>query len=153
VDAAADTKKEDKQFLEMIMQHFYVVLDFEATCERDVRPRGYRGDGSKQDRLLARDQEIIELPSVLVTETGEFLSPPAFGMPPSGPGEFQRYIQPSKGPLSAFCTELTKITQSDVDGGAPDFSTALYEYESWLRATGMLRGTDGASFTIVTCGD
>jgi len=134
-------------------RHYYVVLDFEATCQKDVRPRNPAFDGSKKDQDFAADQEVIELPSVLVTSDGELVSPPNFGGPAEGGGEFQRYVRPAIHPnLSDFCTELTKIRQEQVDA-APDFTTAMRGYEQWLRMNGMLQGGEGASFTIVTCGD
>lgn len=76
---------------------YYLVVDLEATCD----------DGG----AVPRDEsEIIEIGAVLVE--GETLRPV---------DEFQTFVRPVLHPtLTAFCTELTTITQADVDG-APTF--------------------------------
>ncbi|NXG05717.1 ERI2 exoribonuclease, partial [Sakesphorus luctuosus] len=86
---------------------FLVVLDFEATCWRD----GER-----------REHEIIEFPAVLLnTSTGEIES------------EFHTYVQPQEHPiLSEFCTELTGITQSQVDEGVP-LNICLSQFMKWIQ--------------------
>jgi inhibitor of KinA sporulation pathway (predicted exonuclease) len=54
------------------------------------------------------------------------------------PASFQRYVRPDQHPrLSAFCTELTSITQDMVDGGVP-LRVALADLEAWLREQGLL---------------
>ena len=71
---------------------YFVVLDFEATCE----------EGGK-----LRPQEIIEFPTLLVDVT-------------SGNVEsiFQHYVRPEINPiLTEYCTDLTGIEQSQVDNG------------------------------------
>lgn len=75
----------------------YLVVDLEATCDdRGAVPR--------------HESEIIEIGAVLVD--GETLRPLE---------EFQTFVRPVVHPkLTAFCTELTTITQADVDG-APTF--------------------------------
>ncbi|NXF03023.1 ERI2 exoribonuclease, partial [Smithornis capensis] len=86
---------------------FLVVLDFEATCWGDRERRG---------------PEIIEFPAVLLnTSTGEIES------------EFHKYVQPQEHPiLSAFCTELTGITQNQVDEGVP-LNICLSEFMKWIQ--------------------
>lgn len=97
---------------------YYVVIDLEATC---------CDDGS----IRRRDTEIIEIGAVLVDATT--LEPV---------DEFQRFVKPKIHPkLTAFCTELTKITQGHVDGGvslaeaieglAPWFSRGDALFCSW----------------------
>ncbi|NXY85456.1 ERI2 exoribonuclease, partial [Alcedo cyanopectus] len=85
---------------------FLVLLDFEATCWR---------------RAERRAPEIIEFPAVLLnTSTGEIES------------EFHAYVQPQEHPiLSEFCTELTGITQNQVDEGVP-LNICLSQFLKWI---------------------
>lgn len=85
----------------------YVVVDLEATCWENVRIPGRN--------------EIIEIGAVeLLTAKG----------PPSR--EFSRFVRPVAEPeLSEFCTELTSIRQSDVDG-AETFDRVFPEFVDWI---------------------
>jgi 3'-5' exoribonuclease 1 len=81
-----------------------LVVDFEATCSpcRVVVPR---------DAM-----EIIEIGAVLLDATGAA---------DADRGEFRVHVRPQLNPmLTPFCTELTGITQADVDA-APTFPDAL----------------------------
>eukprot|EP01114_Cavostelium_apophysatum_P016350 TRINITY_DN4628_c0_g1_i3.p1 TRINITY_DN4628_c0_g1~~TRINITY_DN4628_c0_g1_i3.p1 ORF type:complete len:104 (-),score=11.80 TRINITY_DN4628_c0_g1_i3:98-409(-) len=84
---------------------YFVVLDFEATCEN--------GGGLKPP-------EIIEFPSVLVKASSlEIVT------------EFQTFVKPTVNPiLTKFCTELTGITQDQVEGGMI-LPTTLVKYNEW----------------------
>ncbi|NXX76205.1 ERI2 exoribonuclease, partial [Urocolius indicus] len=86
---------------------YLIVVDFEATCWRDAGRRG---------------PEIIEFLAVLLnTSTGEIES------------EFHAYVQPQEHPiLSEFCTELTGITQDQVDGGVP-LNICLSQFLKWIQ--------------------
>uniref|UniRef100_A0A8C5U9G9 ERI1 exoribonuclease 2 n=1 Tax=Malurus cyaneus samueli TaxID=2593467 RepID=A0A8C5U9G9_9PASS len=86
---------------------FLIVLDFEATCWREPGRRG---------------PEIIEFPAVLLnTSTGVIES------------EFHMYVQPQEHPiLSEFCTELTGITQNQVDEGVP-LNICLSQFLKWIQ--------------------
>ncbi|XP_074961192.1 ERI1 exoribonuclease 2 [Phalacrocorax aristotelis] len=86
---------------------YLIVLDFEATCWRDAG---------------RRRPEIIEFPAVLLnTSTGEVES------------EFHTYVQPQEHPiLSQFCTELTGITQDQVDEGVP-LNICLSQFLKWIQ--------------------
>ncbi|NWV60490.1 ERI2 exoribonuclease, partial [Malurus elegans] len=86
---------------------FLIVLDFEATCWREPGRRG---------------AEIIEFPAVLLnTSTGVIES------------EFHMYVQPQEHPiLSEFCTELTGITQNQVDEGVP-LNICLSQFLKWIQ--------------------
>ena len=76
---------------------FFLVIDVEATC-------GDRGAVPKHE------MEVIEIGAVLVD--AETLEPA---------GEFQTFVRPVRHPtLTPFCTQLTTITQGDVDD-APHF--------------------------------
>ncbi len=76
---------------------YYLVVDLEATCD----------DGGAVPRA---ESEIIEIGAVLVeADTLRAVE------------EFQTFVRPILHPtLTAFCTELTTITQADVDS-APTF--------------------------------
>ncbi|NXV91195.1 ERI2 exoribonuclease, partial [Calonectris borealis] len=86
---------------------YLIVVDFEATCWRDAGRRG---------------PEIIEFPAVLLnTSTGDIES------------EFHTYVQPQEHPiLSEFCTELTGITQNQVDEGVP-LNICLSQFLKWIQ--------------------
>lgn len=87
----------------------FIVLDFEATCSNPGNsvqvPRG--------------EMEIIEIGALAVSPELEVL------------GEFPRFVRPVRNPvLSEFATELTTITQAEVDG-AEDFPTVAAELALW----------------------
>ncbi|KEG09998.1 phosphotransferase [Trypanosoma grayi] len=105
----------------------YVVLDFEATCERDRR---------------IPEPEVIEFPMVVVdARSGNTMA------------EFQRYVRPLVSPkLSAFCTELTGITQAVVNAAQP-FSTVLDSALEFLRSGGYGEAPPLRSYLFVTWGD
>lgn len=79
----------------------YLVIDLEATCA---------DDGSIPDN----EREIIEIGAVLVETAGL-----------TTVEEYQSFVRPVQHPvLSPFCTELTTITQAEVDA-APLFPEVL----------------------------
>ncbi|KAM7394581.1 hypothetical protein PAMP_021372 [Pampus punctatissimus] len=86
---------------------YLIVIDFESTCWREKNNYS---------------QEIIEFPAVLLnTSTGEVES------------EFHTYVQPQEHPvLSQFCTELTGITQMQVEAGIP-LQICLPRFSRWLQ--------------------
>ncbi|XP_044046839.1 ERI1 exoribonuclease 2 [Siniperca chuatsi] len=86
---------------------YLIVIDFESTCWREKNNYS---------------QEIIEFPAVLLnTSTGEVES------------EFHTYVQPQEHPiLSEFCTELTGITQMQVEAGIP-LQICLSRFSRWLK--------------------
>ncbi|XP_041641617.1 ERI1 exoribonuclease 2 [Cheilinus undulatus] len=86
---------------------YLIVIDFESTCWKEKNNYG---------------QEIIEFPAVLLnTSTGEVES------------EFHTYVQPQEHPiLSDFCTELTGITQMQVEAGVP-LQICLSRFSRWLQ--------------------
>ena len=86
----------------------YLVIDLEATCS---------DDGS----VPRTEMEIIEIGAVLVTD-GDFRRV----------DEFQTLVRPVRHPsLTAFCTELTSITQADI-ATAPTFADAIAAFKGWL---------------------
>uniref|UniRef100_A0A3B5A6B1 ERI1 exoribonuclease 2 n=1 Tax=Stegastes partitus TaxID=144197 RepID=A0A3B5A6B1_9TELE len=86
---------------------YLIVIDFESTCWREKNNYS---------------QEIIEFPAVLLnTSTGAVES------------EFHTYVQPQEHPiLSEFCTELTGITQTQVEAGIP-LQICLSRFSRWLQ--------------------
>ncbi len=104
-------------------RRYAIVLDFEATCL----------EGGAPD-----PQEIIEFPSVLVDLAESRVV-----------DEFESFVRPAAHPaLSPFCTELTSITQGQVDV-APVFPEVFVAHARWLTRHGLT--PDNAVF--VTCGD
>ncbi len=92
-----------------ISEPYYLIIDFEATCA---------DDGS----LPAAEMEIIEIGAVMQNAQTLELD-----------GEFQTFIKPVRHPrLTPFCTQLTTITQSQVDN-APDFPEAFSEFHAWVQ--------------------
>ncbi|XP_062999546.1 ERI1 exoribonuclease 2 [Elgaria multicarinata webbii] len=87
---------------------YLIIIDFESTCWKDGRK--------------CYSQEIIEFPAVLLnTSNGEIES------------EFHMYVQPQEHPiLSEFCTELTGITQNQVDEGVP-LHICLSQFSKWIQ--------------------
>lgn len=83
----------------------YVVFDLEATCWKNDR---------------TRQNEIIEIGAVLVNEDQQIVD------------TFEQFVRPIVHPqLSDFCTELTSITQAQVDG-APAFEEAVANFQEWF---------------------
>tara|TARA_R110002167_G_scaffold45324_3_gene136228 strand:- start:24597 stop:25079 length:483 start_codon:yes stop_codon:yes gene_type:complete len=57
--------------------------------------------------------------------------------------EFSQYVQPTKNPtLSAFCTQLTTITQKNIDG-APRFEDAMAMLDGWVAGRECIWGSWG----------
>lgn len=97
---------------------YYLVVDLEATCDdRGSIPR--------------EESEIIEIGAVLVD-----------GATLRSVGEFQTFVRPVAHPiLTPFCTELTTITQAEVDA-APVFPAAAARLAAF--GAGTLWGSWGA---------
>lgn len=92
----------------------YLVIDLEATCcDDDAFPRD--------------EMEIIEIGAVLVDAAT--LTPTA---------EFQTFVKPLRHrTLTPFCSELTTITQADVDR-APRFPQAILKLGEFIRGKDAL---------------
>lgn len=91
---------------------YYLVLDFEATCNT-VNAPDY-------------PHEIIEFPAVLVSSISKTVV-----------DTFQSYVRPEINPtLSNFCVELTGITQATVDA-ADTFPVVLKKFEEWMSQHGL----------------
>jgi inhibitor of KinA sporulation pathway (predicted exonuclease) len=105
---------------------YICVLDFEATCDDEPK----------------YGHEIIEFPSVLYRwdqETNEF----------KYISEFQEYCKPKKKPiLTKFCTNLTGITQDQVDTG-DDVINVMVRHYDWIKDKTNYIDDE---FYFVTCG-
>lgn len=83
-----------------------LIVDFEATC-------------SKTNEFPRDQMEIIEFPGIVVNDRFEVVA------------EFESFIRPVRNPqLTAFCMELTTISQADVDTAPtfPEAAAAMAEF-------------------------
>ena len=102
-----------------------VIFDFEAIC-------------SNEGNHIYEVQEIIEFPAVIIDVKQRRIK-----------AAFQTYVKPEKYPtLSDFCTELTGITQDQVDSGV-SISEAIFYFHEFLRQNNVLR----SEFVLMCCGD
>ena len=102
---------------------YYLALDFEATCDKDI---------------LINPQEIIEFPCLKINAKNFQVE-----------SQFHRYIRPTSNPdLTVFCTELTGITQDMVADQAA-FREVFSDFKDWIKSEEL----EGKQFTFVTCGD
>ncbi len=102
-----------------IEQPWVLVIDLEATCD-------------DQGAVPKHEMEIIEIGAVLVRARD--LAPVE---------EFQTFVRPRRHPvLTPFCTQLTTITQRDVDG-APGFAEAIAALRHFLADRHVLFGSWG----------
>ncbi|MDO9519355.1 MAG: 3'-5' exonuclease [Pseudohongiella sp.] len=89
------------------MSERIVICDLEATCWVDG------------ESLPIDDMEVIEIGCVLCDLAGNITE------------EFTTFVRPTKFPiLSPFCTQLTSITQANVDN-APHFEAAMGLLDNW----------------------
>lgn len=118
---------------------FYVVLDYEATCDTDDH-------GRRVPAFPRTEMEVIEFPAVIVDARQQ----PAQVLPDC---EFQQYVRPVLHPeLTEFCTDLTGITQETVDAGCT-FPEAYNRFLVWLSRLKLHGAGKRYSACIVTCGD
>eukprot|EP00475_Leptophrys_vorax_P035750 TRINITY_DN5935_c0_g1_i1.p1 TRINITY_DN5935_c0_g1~~TRINITY_DN5935_c0_g1_i1.p1 ORF type:complete len:223 (+),score=68.14 TRINITY_DN5935_c0_g1_i1:21-689(+) len=118
----SDESKDAEEF------QYLIVLDFEATCEKDQK---------------IPNPEIIEFPMVVVDVGAQQLVEDVW---------IQVYVKPVENPvLSAFCTELTGITQEVVDQ-AVEFPQAYEQVIQFLTEHGFINCAEPKSFAFVTCG-
>jgi 3'-5' exoribonuclease 1 len=91
-----------------VIPDYAVVVDLEATCcDRKTIPSSKR--------------EIIEIGAVMVDRDLQPIS------------EFQTFVRPVRFPvLTPFCTELTTITQAQVDV-APSYGNAIASFQTWMQ--------------------
>lgn len=104
---------------------FYLVLDFEATCD---------------DKNPPKPQEIIEFPVVMVNARTMRTD-----------SVFHTYVRPTVHPqLTPFCVQLTGITQEMLIG-QPTLAEALGKFDDWYKTNGLL--DPSISSVFVTCGN
>ncbi|KAF6167268.1 hypothetical protein GIB67_043129 [Kingdonia uniflora] len=112
-----------EQMMRLQEFNYFVVIDFEATCDKDKKPN---------------PQEIIEFPSVLVNSMNNQIE-----------SSFQTYVRPIfHQHLTNFCKDLTGIQQEQVDRGVL-LSEALLMHDKWLEDMGVKK----SNFAVVTWGD
>jgi 3'-5' exoribonuclease 1 len=86
----------------------FIILDLEATC--------WQGNN------MNRRQEIIEIAAYSVNGYREWND------------RFQRFIKPVEHPrLSAYCTELTGITQEQINK-AKRFESVFNDFQEWMES-------------------
>eukprot|EP01083_Nonionella_stella_P147520 465629_1 len=111
---------------------YLVVLDFEATCARNTR---------------INPQEIIEWPAMIIDTRTNKISDKIFHF----------YIRPKHKPkLTAFCTELTGITQQLLDkvGSRNTIESVTEQWNKWCYHNDLLPMSEHEpNACIVTCGD
>ncbi|CAJ0586683.1 unnamed protein product, partial [Mesorhabditis spiculigera] len=96
---------------------------------------------TRRENVAAYPHEIIELPGVLINVRRRQVV-----------SEFQTFVRPRENPiLDPFCTELTGITQRQVDR-APFFPEALARFMEWLNDHGLKYrpGRPAPRFAFVT---
>ncbi|XP_022314407.2 ERI1 exoribonuclease 3-like [Crassostrea virginica] len=105
---------------------YLLILDFEATCDDTSPPV---------------PQEIIEFPVIKVNTTTLETE-----------GIFHTYVEPDFHPkLTPFCTQLTGIQRSQVDG-QPHLTEILEKlFPAWLESQGLQDPEN--NWIFVTCGD
>nr|AAW27567.1 SJCHGC03520 protein [Schistosoma japonicum] len=104
---------------------YFMVLDFEATCEKDIK---------------IPDPEIIEFPVLMVN---------AYTLHTES--IFHHYVRPTINPvLSDFCTELTGIIQSMIED-EPELPSILKMFDLFLDKNNLK--ICPYKFAFVTCGD
>jgi inhibitor of KinA sporulation pathway (predicted exonuclease) len=102
---------------------YILVLDFEATCLKDMK---------------IDPQEIIEYPCIIL-ETRTYAIKDVF----------HHYVKPVKKPrLSPFCTKLTGITQRMVDE-SKTFAEVFDQFKEWVAD----ETRENKKFVLATCGD
>ncbi|XP_071165685.1 ERI1 exoribonuclease 3-like [Mytilus edulis] len=123
--AVSDTNLQGTNNLQPQPFKYFLVLDFEATCEngRTIVP-----------------QEIIEFPVLKIN-----------AVTLQTESVFHQYVQPKVNQqLTPFCTELTGIIQDMVDG-QPYIEEVLEKFHTWLEENDLLNPEN--KFIFVTCGD
>jgi len=116
-------KKAEEKYLHQAPFDYICVYDFECQCTQ--------GDELKFN-------EIIEFPIVVVDVKNRKVV-----------AEFQTYVKPVIEPkLTDFCTELTGITQDQVDKGVI-LQEALKQVHTFLKEKQII----GSEFVFASCGD
>jgi inhibitor of KinA sporulation pathway (predicted exonuclease) len=127
-------KPSDKFKIEKTMTQpydYFLILDFEATCEEN-------------DRKFVN--EIIEFPTVVLNSKTLQVET-----------EFHKYVLPTVNKtLTNFCKTLTGIQQEWVENGEPSLKVCMEKYHQWLLDHNFIKNDTeyGAkSFLFITCGD
>ncbi len=90
------------------MSSYFLIIDLEATCSDD-------------GIIPSEEMEIIEIGAVMLNRSNWEID-----------SEYQQFIKPVRHPqLTEFCTELTTITQQDVEM-APNFPEVISQFKEWI---------------------
>lgn len=115
----------NKKYLYSAAFEYICVYDFEAWCDKE------ENGGNKEN-------EIIEFPVVIIDVKAQAIK-----------SVFHTYVKPTIRPeITPFCTELTGITQEQVDGGMT-LQHALRELHLFLGKEGIFQ----TEFIFLSCGD
>jgi len=123
--------------LEIMNSYCYdcvVVVDFEATCEIENQSTPTSSVAPSPSKTSSSTQEIIEFPAILVDVRKKQIV-----------STFHSFVKPSKSSISQFCTQLTGITQSQVDT-AMTFREVLDSFEDWLYMNLKKHGYNSFAF-------
>lgn len=110
---------------------YYCVLDFEANCSNPTNPA---------------INEIIEFPGILYKSNENDIKEIS---------RFESFVKPrDNNKITDFCTELTSITQNDVDN-AEFFDIVFKKYNKWLSNIEECEQVyfNESNFVFVTCGN
>ena len=87
---------------------YFIIVDLEATCSND-------------GTIPSHEMEIIEIGAVMLNRATWAID-----------SEYQQFVRPVKHPqLTPFCTELTSITQQDIEA-APKFTEVISHFKEWI---------------------
>ncbi len=90
------------------MTSYFLIVDLEATCSND-------------GTIPSHEMEIIEIGAVMLNRSNWEID-----------SEYQQFIKPVRHPkLTDFCTELTTITQQDVNT-ALTFPLVIPDFKQWI---------------------
>ena len=110
-----------------------LLFDFEATCDPE---------DDNLNRLQQCDRhEIIEFPALLLdARTGAELAC------------FHEYVRPTEAAeLSAFCLQLTGITQQQVNSASP-LADVVRRFEAWVEERGLTAALNSGAAVLVAHG-
>ena len=97
-----------REMMDLDKFKYFLIIDVEATCCKD-------------NSFPVNEMEMIEIGAVLICADSL-----------TKLDEFSTFIQPQRHPkLTDFCTNLTTITQHDVDH-APYYPEAINTFQKWL---------------------
>jgi 3'-5' exoribonuclease 1 len=117
---------DEDQSLQRQPCRYYVIIDFEATCDENMG--------------FAYANEIIEFPAILLDTMDNRVT-----------SVFHSFVRPRKNStLTPYCIELTGISQDQVDQ-SEDFVTVYRHFKAWMKQYG-LRASPTGNTAFITDG-